>query len=70
MLKQLNELLKNDPFVPFQIVMTNGHRYDVNDPSLVVVMESQVFVAEPRGDGFKFLRFNQIASLESIERAA
>jgi hypothetical protein len=36
MFAALNELLDADPFVPFFIVMNSGHRYEVQNPGMVV----------------------------------
>ncbi|MEX1016927.1 MAG: hypothetical protein WDZ31_09280 [Phycisphaeraceae bacterium] len=69
-METLHEMLRQRPFQPFRIVLTSGDKYDVHHPDLVVVMLSQVFVAEPRSDRFHFLRLNQIAALESLREAA
>jgi hypothetical protein len=66
----IREVLNRDPFQPFRIILTSGDRFNVTDPSLAVMMESQVFLAEPRSDHFHILRPNQIAAIESLPAAA
>jgi hypothetical protein len=70
MSESLRDLLAREPFQPFRIVLTSGDRYTVTDPALVVLMESQVFLAEPRSDRFHLLRLNQVAAVESLPAAA
>jgi hypothetical protein len=70
MLETIRELLSRDRFQPFRMVLTSGDRYAVRNPSLVVVMQSQVFIAEPKSDQFHLLRINQIAAVESLGRHA
>lgn len=50
--------------------MTSGDRYEVTNPNLVIVMQSQVFYAYPKSDRWAFLRLNQIAAFETIQKAA
>jgi hypothetical protein len=66
MLDKITERLDRDPFRPFQIVLTNGDRYDVVNPHLVALMQSEVFYAYPRSNKFAFLRLNQIAAVETL----
>ena len=70
MLDNIRELLQSEPFEPFTIVLTNGDRYDVQHPELIVVMESQVFFAYPRSNKWALLRVNQIAAVEVLGQAA
>jgi hypothetical protein len=66
----IRELLSHDPFQPFRLVLTSGDRYPVRNPSLVVVMQSQIFIAEPKSDQFHLLRISQIAAVESLGKHA
>jgi|JRYD01.1.fsa_nt_gb hypothetical protein len=70
MLDTIVEMLNREPFHPFRIVLTNGDRYDVLNPHLLAIGESQLFYAYPRSDRFAFLRLNQIAAVETIQAAA
>ena len=64
MLESLKELLDRDPFVPFRIVLTSGKEYEITNPHLVALGESQITVYPPRSDKWSILRLNQIASLD------
>jgi hypothetical protein len=68
MLDNLRELLRRDPFVPFRIVLTSGDRFDVLNPDLVAIGESQLFYCYPQSDRLAYLRLNQIAALETLDR--
>jgi hypothetical protein len=60
---ELIKLLDSDPFVPFQIVMSSGDRYEVSDPHSVAVARDVVIVVPPRGVSSK-LRWNHINALD------
>lgn len=61
----LREMLKQDPFTPFRVVLTGGGHYDIRDPELVVVMKSQLFIALPDGERWVLVPFLHIASVEA-----
>ena len=69
MKEQLLELLKREPFVSFHIVMTSGHEYEVSNPQMVAVGESQINVYLPKSDRFNILRLNQIAAIHVAQAA-
>lgn len=54
---------------PFHINMTSGERFDVTDPELVAVGQSQFNVLQPGSDRFLLLRFDQIVAIESRGRS-
>jgi len=60
----LRDKLEQMPFVPFLIRASSGQAYKVSDPSLVVLMKSMVFVAEPRSDRSATIPFLLIAGVE------
>jgi hypothetical protein len=66
---QLQELLDRDPFVPFTIIMTGGHEYEVANPHLVALGQSQITVYVPKSDKNHILRLNQIASFHVAQAA-
>ncbi len=69
MLDSIRELLERQPFQPFRIVLTSGHKHQVKHPDLLVVMQTQLFLAEPKSDRFHLLRSNQIAAVEARTNA-
>jgi len=64
------DMLSRDPFQPFHLMLTSGDRVTIHDPSLAVLMQSQLFVAQPRSDAFQLIRLNQVAAVESGQAAA
>lgn len=70
MLDSIRELLDREPFAPIKIVLTSGQGFDISNPHLVALGETQITVYRPRSDQFAILRLNQVASLEALEPAA
>jgi hypothetical protein len=65
----LREMVKVEPFVPFQITATNGRHYDVHDPLSVAVNRSYVFYCFPKSDRVAHIRIQEIVSLETLQAA-
>jgi hypothetical protein len=66
-LDTIREMLHREPFVGFRIVVTGGDRYEIENPDLVALGESQLVYCFPRSDRFAVIRLNQIVSLEQHE---
>jgi len=64
------ELIHRQPFQPFQVVMTSGDRYDIDNPDLVATGRTLIHVFLPGSDRFHVLRMTQIASIEAMDPAA
>jgi hypothetical protein len=64
--KSIRELLSQEPFHPFRIRASSGAAYDVRNPSLVVVLKSEVFVAKPNSDEFALIPLLHVAGIEKI----
>ena len=62
----IRNLLERDPFQPFRIRASSGAAYDVRSPGLVVLLRSQVFIAEPRSDRFVVVPLLHVAGVEPI----
>jgi hypothetical protein len=56
-------LKRKEPFEPFQIVMTSGDRYVIDNPDALAVAASQLHYYPRSGLGVH-LRLNQIAAVE------
>jgi hypothetical protein len=67
MLEKLEELLRAKPFVPFRIIMTSGHHYDVHSPYLVAIGESVIGYFFPKSDCMVNLRKTELSSIETLE---
>ena len=59
----IQELLDKDPFEWFRIRMNDGNHYDVIHPDLAVAMETNFFLALPKGR-WKLLSYLNMTSIE------
>ena len=57
------QLKRQDPFSAFEIVMTSGDRYRVDNPDALAIATSQVHYYPRSGSGIH-MRLNQIAAVE------
>lgn len=65
----LNELLARQPFQPFRIKLSNQETVDIRNPSLVVVMKREIFVADPSRDHFHLYALMHVVGVESLQAA-
>ena len=70
MLEDIRDLLRKQPFEPFRVVTTSGEKYLVENPENVAVSETRVSIFPPHTEKWILIRLNQVASLESVEKAA
>ena len=68
-LDTIRDLKRQEPFVPFQIVLSSGDRYVVADPDALAIGTTQLFFYPPRSAGVQ-LRINQIVAIEENARPA
>jgi hypothetical protein len=62
----IRDLLEREPFQPFRIRASSGAAYDVRSPGLVVLLRSQVLIAEPRSDRYSVIPLLHVAGIELI----
>ena len=67
MRKELLELLEQDPFRPFRIILANGQSYEVRFPRLLGVGQDVVYFYHSKSELYSILRLVQIAALDIIE---
>jgi len=70
MIETIRDLLERDPFQPFRIVISSGDRYDVTNPHLVAIGQTQIFYCYPQSDRISFIRTNQIVAVDMVPNAA
>ena len=63
------ELLERDPFRPFRIKLSNQETVDVRNPSLVVVLKREIFIADPSRDGFHIYSLMHVVGIEPLQAA-
>ncbi|MGA3066422.1 MAG: hypothetical protein ABSF29_06190 [Tepidisphaeraceae bacterium] len=66
---ELIQLLDDEPFAPFEIVMGSGDRYRITDPHSVAVGRDVICVL-PRVGASSVLRFNQVNALHIRKRSS
>ena len=62
-LDTITHLKRQDPFVPFRIVMASSDRYLIENPDALAIATSQLHYYPSSGMGVH-LRLNQIAAVE------
>jgi hypothetical protein len=66
MTERLEELLRQEPFVPFRVILTSGNSYDVTSPLMVAIGRTELSYYYPKSDKLAHLRLNQLAALETL----
>ena len=66
---RIEEMLARDPFEPFRINMADGTGFDVQNPGLVVPMQTKLLIAYPSDDRFAVASLFQITSIETLPAA-
>jgi hypothetical protein len=62
---ELHRLWKADPFIPFEIVITIGEKYEINDPSKVSISSDAVKIQLSNGDAW-IIRKSQLVAIHVI----
>jgi hypothetical protein len=47
---EINHLLREQPFQPFRILLSNGNSYDIRHPELVSVGRTRLFIGIPAAE--------------------
>jgi hypothetical protein len=66
--REIQERLDKQTFEPFRVNVTDGKHYDVVDPSLVVAMDTRVFIALP-DNRWTLIALRHVTSLEDLQAA-
>jgi hypothetical protein len=59
----IKHLKRQEPFVPFRIVLTSGDRYLIENPDALAIATSQLHYYPRAGMGIH-MRLNQVAAVE------
>ena len=60
----ISELLSRQPFQPFRLKFSNQESVDAENPSLVVVLKRDLFVADPSRDRFHIYALIHIVGID------
>lgn len=66
----LKTWLRQQPFEPFRILMSNGHRYHVRHPENAMLLQTNIIVGEPGTDRYAELALLHVAGVERLETNA
>jgi hypothetical protein len=64
MVKAINEAMSQEPFVPFQLVMSSGDRFTIVNPGLISFLGLHMRYYFPTKDGHVDIQINHIAYLQ------
>ncbi len=64
--RELERLLNAEPFRSFSVVLTDGTRYQVDNPALLEIAESIIHHYVPASDRFNILRMNQLTAIKVL----
>jgi hypothetical protein len=63
------ELLRRQPFEPFEIRLTNGERHQVRHPEMALLQQSRIIVSLPNSDRIVIIPLLHVASVETLQSA-
>ena len=66
----LRELLRRQPFEPFEVRMTNGDAHRIRHPELAFLAGSRLVVHYPENDRIAILSLLHAATIEMIQPGA
>ena len=64
----MQELLRRQPFEPFEIRLTNGEKHEVRHPEMALLLKSRLVIALP-DDRMVICPLLHIASVETLQSA-
>jgi hypothetical protein len=64
----MRELLRRQPFEPFEIRLTNGEKHEVRHPEMALLLKSRLVIALP-DDRMIICPLLHIASVETLQSA-
>ena len=66
----LRKLLNEQPFEPFDVVLSSGHVFKIKHPENVIVMKNTLVVTEPENDIVQWTSLIHIVAVRRRERPA
>jgi hypothetical protein len=61
--------LKQEPFQPFVLTLSDGEQFEVRLPEMIVVGKRKAVVYEPSDDSFSFVAMVHINSIKPLQAA-
>jgi len=66
----IREMLNRRPFEPFEVVMSNGERYQVRHPEFAMLVRQTLVIGFSDSDRIAIGSLLHVASVERLEMAA
>ena len=63
------ELLRRQPFEPFEMRLTNGEKHKIRHPEMALLQRSRIVVSVPNSDRMVIIPLLHIASVETLQSA-
>jgi len=66
----IQEVLRRQPFEPFEVRMSNGDAHPVRHPEFAMLLPSRLVVGDPVSDRLSILSLMHVAGLRMLEPSA
>jgi hypothetical protein len=60
----VREVLKQEPFEPFTLLMSNGERHEIRHPEFAIVSPSRLVILDPVSDRLSILSLIHVAEIQ------
>ena len=64
------ELLRREPFRPFEVRLSNGERYEIRHPEFAALTRSKLIITDPTSEKIVQCALLHIACIEELEVAS
>ncbi len=62
-------MLRQQPFAPFEVRLSNGDVHEVRHPENAVLLKSNLFIGFPERDSFVLCALSHVLSVQPLQRA-
>ncbi len=63
----MHELLRRQPFEPFEVRLTNGEKHKIRHPEMALLQRSRIIITLPNSDRMVIVPLLHIASVETLQ---
>lgn len=64
--EDIRDLTRAEPFVPFRIFLTNGDRFDVRHPEMIVATLGAALIPDDAGEGDDIISLVHIVKVKKL----
>lgn len=66
----IQAMVRRQPFVPFEVHLSNGEVHEVRHPENAILMKSNLLVVYPENDNFVICSLSHISNVQPAQSAA